>query len=411
MNILPQLLRDLLSIGFWSRIFQWKSYRQKIAEALAELQVIQNRYDRLQADLSDCQTNLLVAQTEHKNSKNALQDYVLDKAGIDAELSRLRNENGNLLSNNNLLVSAEEGRIRDRDQALQRLAHIQEKMEKDQEDFTRRQQEKEIRRLEEMKATWSRHQTATRERIKSICQKHTIEYVEKVPFKGDPDNTVTICEEYIVFDAKSPAGDDLQNFPVYLKGQAEKAVKYSKQEGVKKDIYFVVPSNTLAHLTQFVYPHADHDVYIIGQDALEPILLNLQKIEAYEFAEELTPDDRANICRVIGRFAHMAKRRIQVDHFFATQTIELAYACENSLPDDIMEQVKEFERAEKLNPPMEKRTKAIPLAEIEKDNEKVQREAEGRGVVIDPLQVKENLHGMPLHREKGKSENQNENNN
>jgi hypothetical protein len=58
MNILPQLLRDLLSIGFWSRIFQWKSYRQKIAEALAELQVIQNRYDRLQSDLTECQTSL-----------------------------------------------------------------------------------------------------------------------------------------------------------------------------------------------------------------------------------------------------------------------------------------------------------------------------------------------------------------
>jgi hypothetical protein len=58
MNILPQLLRDLLSIGFWSRIFQWKSYRHKIAEALAELQVIQNRYDRLQSDLTECQTSL-----------------------------------------------------------------------------------------------------------------------------------------------------------------------------------------------------------------------------------------------------------------------------------------------------------------------------------------------------------------
>ncbi|MBU3743728.1 MAG: hypothetical protein FGM61_04160 [Sediminibacterium sp.] len=399
MHILPQLIRDLLSIGFWTRLFQWKSYRQKMAEALAELQLMQDRNDRLQSELTTTQTNLQVAQTEHKNSRNALQNYEIEKAGVDAELQRLRAEHNRLLTENNLMNAAEEGRIRERDLALERLAQVQEKIETDQENFTRSQQEKETRRLEEMKATWSRHQTATRERMKSICQKHTIEYVDKVPFKGDPDNTVTICDEYIVFDAKSPAGDDLQNFPVYLKGQAEKAVKYSKQEGVKKDIYFVVPSNTLAHLTQFVYPHADHDVYIIAQDALEPILLNLQKIEAYEFAEELTPDDRANICRVIGRFAHLAKRRIQVDHFFATQTIELAYACENALPDDIMEQVKEFERAEKLNPPQEKRTKAIPLAEIEKDNEKVQREAEGRGVVIDPLQVKENLNGMPLHKE------------
>jgi hypothetical protein len=102
---------------------------------------------------------------------------------------------------------------------------------------------------------------------------------------------------------------------------------------------------------------------------------------------------------VIGRFAHLAKRRIQVDHFFATQTIELAYACENYLPEDILEQVKEYERAEKLNPPMEKRTKSIPVAELEKDTEKVRREAEGRGVVIDAAQVLDNISSLPLHKE------------
>ena len=216
--------------------------------------------------------------------------------------------------------------------------------------------------------------------------------------KGDPDNTVTICDEYIVFDAKSPASDDLGNFANYLKGQAEKAVKYSKQENVKKDIYFVVPSNTIQHLNQFVYPHADHDVYIIAADALEPLLLNLQKIEEYEFAEELTPDQRANICRIIGRFAHLAKRRVQIDNYFAVQTIEMVYACENYLPDDFIEQVREYERSEKLNPPQEKRTKSIPVDDIEKESGKIQREAEGRGVLIDSGKVSESIDGVPLYK-------------
>jgi hypothetical protein len=147
-----------------------------------------------------------------------------------------------------------------------------------------------------------------------------------------------------------------------------------------------------------VYPHADHDVYIIAADALEPLLLNLQKIEEYEFAEELTPEQRSNICRIIGRFAHLAKRRVQVDNYFATQTIELAYACENYLPEDIMEQVKEYERAEKLNPPQEKRTKSIPVDDLQKETGKVQREAEGRGVLIDSGKVSETIDGVPLYK-------------
>ncbi|MEZ4997303.1 MAG: hypothetical protein R2758_07535 [Bacteroidales bacterium] len=36
-----------------------------------------------------------------------------------------------------------------------------------------------------------------------------------------PDNTIEISGEYIIFDAKSPANDDLSNFPTYIKNQAD----------------------------------------------------------------------------------------------------------------------------------------------------------------------------------------------
>ena len=94
-------------------------------------------------------------------------------------------------------------------------------------------------------------------------------------------------------------------------------------------------------------------MFIIAADALEPVLLSLQKLENYEFAKELSPEEHANICRVIGHFAHLSKRRIQVDNDFANQTLELAYQCENTLPEDVMEQVRSYEYADKLNPPMD----------------------------------------------------------
>jgi len=77
---------------------------------------------------------------------------------------------------------------------------------------------------------------------------------------------------------------------------------------------------------------------------------------------------------------------------------QLAYACENYLPADIMDQVKEYERSEKLNPPMEKRTKSIPVAEIEKDTQKVQREAEGRGVLIESAKLSETIDDLPIYK-------------
>ena len=153
---------------------------------------------------------------------------------------------------------------------------------------------------------------------------------------------------------KSPSGDDLKNFSNYIKDQAERAQKYAKQTDVKSDIFFVVPSNTLEVLRNFTFKFPEYSVYIISVDTLEPVMLNLKKIEEYEFAKELTPEDRNNICRILGRFAHLSKRRIQIDSFFAKQFIELAYKAESSLPPDILESVLEFERSEKLNPPQEK---------------------------------------------------------
>ena len=75
----------------------------------------------------------------------------------------------------------------------------------------------------------------------------------------------------------------------------------------------------------------DYNVFVITIDSLEPIILSLKKIEEYEFAEQLSPEERDNICRIIGKFAHTTKRKIQVDQFFTNQFIELLVKCKNDL--------------------------------------------------------------------------------
>lgn len=126
----------------------------------------------------------------------------------------------------------------------------------------------------------------------------------------------------------------------------------------------------------------DYNVYVITTDSLEPIMLSLKKIEEYEFAEQLSPDERDNICRVIGKFAHTTKRKIQIDQFFANQFIELLVKCKNDLPEDILETVIGFEKAEKLNPPPEKRNKQILTKDLQDRNEFINAEAKIREIDI-----------------------------
>ena len=160
-------------------------------------------------------------------------------------------------------------------------------------------------------------------------------------------------DQLIIFDAKSPANDDLNNFSKYIKLQTENLKKYAKHDDVKKDLFLVIPSNTLNVIEKFTYNIGDYNVFIVTKDALEPVILSL-KSEEYEFAETLSPDQRDNICRIIGKFAHTTKRRIQIDQFFAEEFLDTLQKAKQ-LPSEILESVISFENAEKLNPPVEKR--------------------------------------------------------
>ena len=141
---------------------------------------------------------------------------------------------------------------------------------------------------------------------------------------------------------------------------------------------------------------ADYNVYIVTIDVLEPLILSLKRIEDYEFVNQLTPEERENICRVIGKFAHVAKRRIQIDHFFAWEFFEIFSRCRADLPRDILEKVIEFEKSEKLNPPQERRAKQLLTKDLQTENGKVQKEAEAKAIIFPPS-IQQDIKRLPLY--------------
>ena len=110
-------------------------------------------------------------------------------------------------------------------------------------------------------------------------------------------------------------------------------------------------------------------------DALEPVLLSLKRIEEYEFADKLSPEDRSSICRVLGKYAHATKRRVQIDQYLAKHMLGLLKYSENVLPEEFQESVTQFEKAEKLNPSLEKRSKEISTAKLNDEFAKINKDA------------------------------------
>ena len=386
-----KFLNNIRSIGFWNRLFAWRSIKDQLVDATADLERLLTNSANMEERIARADASLKAEQEAGNRlaNKNDLLSQKNDQ--LTAELASTRN----ILVQ---LQTDEEGRRKGQVEQLATLKQIQEKIQEDREQEINARHSAEIAKFEKMKQTWIDHQESVKQSMKTLCNKHTIEYIDKVPFKGEPDNTIAICGEFIVFDAKSPRGDDLTNFPIYLKEQSEKARKYANEENVKKWIFFVVPTNTLEALKTSIFHLADYQVFVVTIDALEPIILSLKKVEEYEFADQLNPEDRESICRVLGKFAHLSKRRIQIDTYFINQFMELAYKCENDLPPDILERAIEFEKAEKLNPPQEKRAKTISLGELEKSITKVRNDAGNKGISVDDIKLTAGLNEVPLYK-------------
>ena len=307
----------------------------------------------------------------------------LEKAAIDERLALIDRERNSLKNENIAYQKAEEGRQKEVSKSIASALTLQESLEAEKSRLNdERVQEKEDL-LKKMKLKWSDHEKDVQTHLQLICRNNVITYVSQEDFphpRNKPDSSIEIMDQLIVFDAKSPANDDLSNFPKYIKNQTENLKKYAKHDNVKNDLFLVIPSNTLDVIDQFHYNIGDYNVYIISKDALEPIVLSLKKIEDYEFADKLSPEERDNVCRIIGKFAHTTKRRIQVDEFFAREFLDTLSKAGSQLPRDILENVIKFENAEKLNPPMEKRNKKILTKDLKEQVDKLEKEMEMREI-------------------------------
>ena len=370
-------------IGFIGLVFYLKklltSSEYQFEEKDNRILVLEKEVSKSNTKITNLNKQLEIAAARTEN----FEQIKLEKAKIDERLTSVEQERNALKSENIAYQKAEEGRQKEVTKNIESAITLQKSLEAEKSRLNdERVQEKEDA-LEKMKLKWSDHEKDVQNYLQLICRNNVITYVSQEDFphpRNKPDSSIEIMDQLIVFDAKSPANDDLSNFPKYIKNQTENLKKYAKHENVKNDLFLVIPSNTLEVIDQFHYNIGDYNVFIITKDALEPIVLSLKKIEEYEFADKLSPEERDNVCRIIGKFAHTTKRRIQVDEFFAREFLDTLTKAGSQLPRDILENVIKFENAEKLNPPMEKRNKKIHTKDLKEQVDKLEKEMEMREI-------------------------------
>ena len=351
-----------------------------------ENQVDDNEINELRKDslLKEEKLKTLESKNEILAAKmSTFEEIKIENAGIKEKLSNIEKERNQLQNENISLKKEEEARNETLRKSIESTNTLQTSLEKEKERINDERVSEAEEKMRKMQQTWVEHEKDINMHIQMICKNHLIKYIapEDFPHKGKkPDNTIEILNQYIIFDAKSPANKDLGNFPKYIKDQTENLKKYAKHNDVKNDLFLVIPSNVVHVIQQFTYNIGDYNVYIITKDALEPIICSLKKVEEYEFADKLSPEERDDICRIIGKFAHTTKRRIQIDQFFAEEFLDALKKAGSQLPKDMLKTVIEFENAEKLNPPIEKRNKRIITNDLIEKSKQINKEIEIREI-------------------------------
>lgn len=375
-----------------------KKNESRKKELEKDLEVLHDRYDQNIEKIKSNEKEIgQLRESDRKNAgrKNELEkELAILKSNFD-ENSKTCSEHEKELAK---IRKVEQTKQEEYEHKVTELNSVIDRLDAEKKRLQEEREEEIKNKHERMKATWKIHESSVEQSIRAICKRHAIEYLskEKVPFSGKPDNTIMIANEYIIFDAKSPVNDSFSNFPGYIKAQAEAAKKYAEEKDVKKDIFLVVPTNTIELFKETYINCTKYSVHIITADSLEPIILSLQRIEEYEFAENLSPEERDNICRLIGRFAHTTKRRIQIDQYFTDEFIDILSRA-NSLPEEILNKVQDYEKSGKLNPPQDKRIKTIGITTLEKTRQRLAKEAEAKNINMHSKMEK--IEEIPLSKE------------
>jgi len=373
MSILKQLVQFITSASFWKVIFGWKKIKSQILDVLFEIQKLIDSGEQTQSQLESTQRALHQSEIQLSSAQQRIYDLNQDKAQYSTELTSFRDHNRSLSAEIAQLKRTDEIRYDEHHRSLQTLSELKDRVIEEQRQEKEAKYNAEQERLAILSRNWQNHQQDVKNKIMLLCEKYTIQYVHDVPFKGNPDNVLLICQQYAVFDSKSPRGEDLKNFSTYVTKEAYAATKYAEKKDVRTDIYFVVPSNTLEELKQTVYEFEKHRVIILPTEALEPILMSLKRIEDFEIVEQLSPEGREAVCRIVGRLIHNIKRNVQVDLYMSRESLSLANDCAALLPLEIAKEVATIERAMVVNPSQERKGKEIQLDDLQQDLQSVTR--------------------------------------
>jgi len=360
MDRLKRFFTSVKEISFFERIFKWSKIRSLSFDAFSEFESLEKKVLEQDNKINYLEKNIELQIKEKEGiEKINIQNSV--------DLGILREKNIELSNENSRFKSLEEKRAEDQSKALGEFNQATKSAEDTKQRLLQEKEARKNEKLEKMKRQWQDHEKNTEEEMERLCSRLRINYIKNPPLQKKPDNTIEIGGEFIIFDAKSPKTDDLNNFPDYIKSQAKTLNKYTSQEKVKKDIFLVVPSNTLEYISELRMTMSGFDVYIIAKDSIELVLVSLKKIEDIDLAGKLDPRDRDNLISVVSNFAYFIGRNGRINLEIGEYSVNLIEQMRTLVPKDFYEEIKNKVAGQTFNIAYDKPGKVEDTSSLQKE--------------------------------------------
>ena len=223
MEKLNLFFAQIKDISFWQRLFHWRKVRALSFDAYEEYRSFARELETTRDNIEKLKNRFTDVSARNENLSQRVRDIELLSARKDAQLEELNGRIREYSGTNNELTkriagfeATKEDNVRTYNENIARLNQTKESFEAERRKLNEDRVQEAADRFEAMKRQWAEHEADVKNTIIRICDFNHVNYIDKVPFRGNPDNTIEISGEYIIFDAKSPANDDLSNFPLYI---------------------------------------------------------------------------------------------------------------------------------------------------------------------------------------------------
>ncbi len=274
-------------------------------QLMQDFALVKANLEKKSEEVGELKSLLETERNESHERKGKMKNIYDATTKLEAKFEAVSKERDELKR----LVTKHEAQAQDRETANERriseLARLEQALKEERQRVIREDEER-MRQLEEERdRLWANHEIGVVAALTDLCKQPAFSFTSytntNLPdgFDGSlkPDFMIDFLGQYVIFDAKVSKAKSMQT---YITSQIKSTVEKVKgNDQIYKSIFLVVPTSALAELKTHHHIVEGYNLYIIGPEAVAPILASLKRISMYEFAEQMDPEQRENIVQLI----------------------------------------------------------------------------------------------------------------